>query len=553
MSFGGADNPFNAVELTPKGGDAPEQPPRLLEEIAADHDAGRAAVQAEHGEAMRQEERYRQIGEAVFALATDGAEGEKYLGRYIEHETFPDGTNRCLYQAECRRRQRQPDYDITTEEPRRIARYLALGLARSNRFTTEEKTETDKTTATVRGKATIERRKDGADRRAAWMAQFNGDFVAMVEAADTFPTDGDPLLAAEQARLKQFQQVLSVAAAVPADAAIIRERVRMVDFSAGVPDPVQFARVAIFDRPGTPSGVSVATQTAVAEALGVTLNQHQPRTASELQYALAEGRGTEMITEIRTVEEPPGSGIYVEKEVVVEERGLDYNEADRLVLSTNPLVTLYPDPPGGTRYRITGQIVGAAPVCIWREIPRTGSFPAEAINNAMNELLIDVVFRNHGLAGGLQALFGTGDSSLGTADTTDMAAVGHDSLTQGLIRMFCGENTTLGGRFLTEAELYAIGQDARWFAPDGDFGGFNRMDPQAAGSLLGALFGTGNAEIVANMNRAQLFMNTGGAEAPSFEALYRQMYPEDAAEGYQRLRALISDETMAALSFYGRN
>ncbi len=291
---------------------------------------------------------------------------------------------------------------------------------------------------------------------------------------------------------------------------------------------------------------------AVAQKLGVQFHDDDPPgKASELQDRLAKGRGAEKITETRQVEEPPGSGNFIEKEVVVGEKTLEFTERDRLVISpSNPRVTAFPDPAGSQTYRFIGEVAGGPPLSLWRDIPNAGSFPTADINNDMNVMLLDAQFRNRGLAGGIQALFGQGDSAFGVESAADAHAHGRTDLTQGLLTMFLGENTLLRSRFLTGGELISVGDDIRHIAPDGDFGAFNQMDAHKAASLMHALFGEGQVQILANMERARPFINTGGAEAPSFQRLYAKMYPEDAAAGFPRLRSIVGNDGMARLSLH---
>lgn len=212
-------------------------------------------------------------------------------------------------------------------------------------------------------------------------------------------------------QLRAFNQIITIADQVPEDAPLIRQRINQLDMSQGVPDPVQFIQSAIFSSTDYDSGVSEATQNAIAAEFGITPTRPaRPRNATEMQTTLREGRGTQEITEIQEVEEPPGSGIYVEREVVVGEEPIPFEEGDPLVLSaSNPRVVAYPDPPGSQDFRFVGQVDGSDPVSMRRNIPADGAFPAEDINNDVNEVLVDAVYRNHGLAGGVQGLLGLSD------------------------------------------------------------------------------------------------------------------------------------------------
>lgn len=104
----------------------------------------------------------------------------------------------------------------------------------------------------------------------------------------------------ERIKFAQFAAIIEIANSVPADAEIILARVETVDFSSGVPDPKQFARAFIFDTPGSalPSGVSEATQIAVAEVLGIERPDLDVVTGSEMTNVFEKGIGT------RTVRDP---------------------------------------------------------------------------------------------------------------------------------------------------------------------------------------------------------------------------------------------------------
>jgi hypothetical protein len=84
-------------------------------------------------------------------------------------------------------------------------------------------------------------------------------------------------------------------------------------------------------------------------------------------------------------------------------------------------------------------------------------------------------------------------------------------------------------------------------AIDGDLGPTNQVDPTQTVALMRAVFGNSQDEIIASMGRAQSVINTGGAETPSIQGLYQALHPEDAANGYPRLRSIIGDDYMAML------
>jgi len=291
-----------------------------------------------------------------------------------------------------------------------------------------------------------------------------------------------------------------------------------------------------------------AVRSQVEAQLGLSLRPPaQPRNASELQDSLREGRGTERVqVGTETVEEPPNSGIWIEQPIY-EEQVIPYNEADALVLSTNPLITVFPDPPGGTQHRVEGVVEGGDPVRIMVDVPPEGAFPAAVVNNRMNEQMMNTVFRSGGMTGVLEHLHGRGDSSLGAAAETDFDSLGQNDMTQSILQAFIGENATLGGRFITGSEMHDLEGGLRHLTPGGDFGAFNQMEPAAVNQLMTALLGDNRADISTNLNLARPHINTGVAETPSYEALYQAMYPDDAANGYPRLRGIIGDSGMGRL------
>lgn len=563
MSFGGADNPFGGLELTAQGGGPPEQPERPLDEIAAEHDASLAAVQAEHGEAMDEEARRQQIGEAVFAMATDGGAGEEHLGEYIEHEIFPDRMNQCLYDAECNRRQNDPEYDITTENPRTIAGFLAFGLHREYRHedrTDEELVEIAETVAaeatadsaegtaedTVETADTTETTADAYQELVAELRAEGKTTVQIINELANHPAVPD----AEKANLRGFQRLLAISQRFPDEAPLVAQRINTLDMSQGVPSPAQFIQTVIFSSPDFDSGFSQEFQTAVATEFNLTPHRpEQPRNANELQTALREGSGTREIVEVRRIEEPPGSGNWVEQEVVVGEEVIPFSPEDKLVLSEVPLVTIHPVREGGEAHRVEGHVAGSDPIGFEVDIPETGALPVGEIHRQMNKQLLDTTFSNAGLNGAMEYLTTGQDAALGTSNDTSAGAIGQADVLQNMMHAFSGYTMDINSRFLTGDELQDITPNLRWFAVDGDFGAANQNDPSQTIRLMQALFGGSQSEINANLHRANSIIDAGLPETPSYQALYARMYPEDVANGYVRLREIVGDEGMARLRF----
>lgn len=293
--------------------------------------------------------------------------------------------------------------------------------------------------------------------------------------------------------------------------------------------------------------LSEAEKQTLREVVGVTLNDHHPANATELQSALREGRGTERVqVGTETVEEPPGSGNWVERPIY-EERVLPYSESDRLVLSQSPLVTMFPDPPGSDTYRVEGQIADAAPIGFEIQVPAEGALPEAEIHQRMNQHLLDSVFSNAGLNGAMEYLSLRQDATLGGSADTNGRSVGQGDVLQNILQAFSGYSIDVNSRFMTETDLANITPDLRWLTIDGDFGHANQNDPTLTVGLMSAVFGDTATDINTNLRRANQFINAGGAEAPSYQALYAGMYPADAASGFPRLRTIIGDDAFAQL------
>ena len=282
MPSGDTDTPFGKLGLTPRAAQPPAPAARPLTEISAEHAAHHAALQAAHGEAMSQDARCRVIGEAVFALATDGGEGETHLGPYLDHAAFPEGTNRCLYEAECSRRKQEPTYDITDQAPRRMARILARGL---------QATDREATRGAERGAAQAEvRAAEHTDRaHVVWFeTTCRGSFVQAAQNADSMPVGAppNPELVAQRQRLVQFGRMWAIAQhSTPQDAARLAQHMGQLHWERGVPSPVQFIQTTLFSAPGHDSGFSAAFQSAIAAEFD--LSPHRVVTGSDYDTAMS--------------------------------------------------------------------------------------------------------------------------------------------------------------------------------------------------------------------------------------------------------------------------
>ena len=97
----------------------------------------------------------------------------------------------------------------------------------------------------------------------------------------------------ERAKLQAFRTIINIAQTTPADAKIITERLNRQNFSDGIPEPESFVYWAIFDSPNVPSGVSEATQEAIATKLGIVRHKYTVKTGGDVKDVFDTGFGTE--------------------------------------------------------------------------------------------------------------------------------------------------------------------------------------------------------------------------------------------------------------------
>lgn len=289
---------------------------------------------------------------------------------------------------------------------------------------------------------------------------------------------------------------------------------------------------------------------AVEVQLGIKAHQSIPKTASEMRDSLNKGYGTETKTEIQRVQDPV-TGEWSEQEVVVSEAPIPFSEAFPFVVSHNPHVVMYPKTPGASDYQVKGRVAGMGPVETTVEIPPTGVLPEASIHVAFNKAFIAANFRNAGLNGMLEHLCGRSDAMFGTSADVSAGAIGQTDMLQNVLQMFEGEIPDVRSRFMTGAELTGMQPELRHLTIDGDFGGMNQNDPIKVQNMMRALFGASHGEITGNLSRLRGIINSGGAETPSYQASYTKMYPEDAANGYVRLRGIIGENVMAQMDLGG--
>ena len=259
-----------------------------------------------------------------------------------------------------------------------------------------------------------------------------------------------------KARWAGLLQIHTIASRNEADSVIVSERLETVDLF-NPPSAASFARAFIFDSPGAASGVSAETQAAIASELGISLHGvAPPRNASDLQRSLREGRGVERETEIRRVEEPPGSGNFVEREVVVSEKPIPFTEADPILINTDPLIEAFPVSPGSRTHIVKAHVSGGAPSKLRLDIPEHGSLPENDINNFVVSQQTQALLANRGYAGAINDLFGAGDSSLGISGEAVQPAFGQATPSRVLTQTLLGSDFAADGRFLSQGHLDQI-------------------------------------------------------------------------------------------------
>ena len=291
-----------------------------------------------------------------------------------------------------------------------------------------------------------------------------------------------------------------------------------------------------------------AIRSRIEAQLGIKSTPSIPQNAEEMRDSLNKGYGTETKTETQTVEEPPGSGNFVEKEVIVSEATIPFSEAFPFVVSHDPYVVMFPKTPESSDYHVKGRVAGLAPVETTINIPATGALPEAEIHAAVNKTFIAGNFRNAGLNGALEHLCGRSDATLGTRADVSQGAIGQTDMLQNVLQMFGGELVDIRSGFLSAGALQGMVPDLRWLTVDGNFGAMNQNDPSKVQNMMMALFGSGHGEITNNLTKARATINSGGAEAPSFQALYKQLYPQDAVNSFERLKGFVGVKGLAAMN-----
>ncbi|MDO6730703.1 hypothetical protein Q4577_11790 [Marinovum sp. 2_MG-2023] len=289
-----------------------------------------------------------------------------YFGVEPKNDPVADQLTEILFAHEQTQVERgRDDYDVTAEERRRLDRVVERGFVEQEQaevLDAEIAEAAALDVEEVRAETNADEDVETADRYADIIREMQAEGKSNTEIIAEL-ANNEAVPASERVKLQSFIRILDLAAAVPADREVIAARINQLDMSQGVPDPVQFIQTAIFSSPDYDNGVSQATQDAIAAEFGITPTRPaRPRNASEMQTTLREGRGTREIREIQTVEEPPGSGNFVEREVVVGEEPIPFDPENPLVLSTTPPITVFPVSPGGAEHRVEGVVEGGEPV-----------------------------------------------------------------------------------------------------------------------------------------------------------------------------------------------
>ena len=230
-----------------------------------------------------------------------------YFGIEPKNDPVADQITQILYDHENRQHERgRGEYDVTDEERRRLDRVIERGMvvaaneietAALTADTVEEVSDAETIEATA---DSIETNEEGYRALLAseeYRNASNAEKIAMMSNHPDVPES-------ERAKWQSFGRIMAVAAAVPEDHAVIAARLNQLDMSQGAPDPVGFARAFILDSPNSqlPSGVSEATQAAIAETLGIERPALDVVTGSEMTDVFENGVGTRTIVDPETGE-----------------------------------------------------------------------------------------------------------------------------------------------------------------------------------------------------------------------------------------------------------
>ena len=203
-------------------------PIRTPEEVAAERAASFAEVEARQGEAVLLDARTGEIGGALMELYADKANAE-LLQPFVDDGQFPEeaATRLCKYEVD--QKAEDPAFDVTKQNPRKLAFLLkALGSRDEALETDEEEAKKDEDYTSS---------WDILSSDPDWQKLDNMEKLLRLTTEEAVPE-------AERARYQSLLTIHSLAA-TPEDAAIVTAKINSLNFDAGVPDPVLFVETQI--------------------------------------------------------------------------------------------------------------------------------------------------------------------------------------------------------------------------------------------------------------------------------------------------------------------
>lgn len=292
------------------GGNGPEMPNKRRPDAEAIADGEAAAA------ALRDLEASHALAEDPERRAADvkiWVENEcDYFGIQPKDDPVADQLTALFCDHECKQHERgREEYDVTQEEPRRLSRIIERGMTVEAELETtdaldaeseaEEEETLDEAQVTSELAETTETIEVTAESYRTAVEELQGQ--ANTSKIQTLIAD-ERVPEEYKEQLRAFSQIMTIADRVPADAPIVRQRINQLDLSQGVPDPVGFARSFLFDGPEShlKSGVSDATQDAIAEELGIVRKEFSATTGGDINDIYKNGVGTKLVRDPETGE-----------------------------------------------------------------------------------------------------------------------------------------------------------------------------------------------------------------------------------------------------------
>ena len=193
----------------------------------------------------------------------------------------------CQYQTQ-QRANGKPDYDVFKIKPR------AAHIVREHLINQDiDAVEVDQADVAGELKDEASEARTEASSFAEFKAQLEQDesWLAKPKVEQVADILNHPATPEEvKATWRQYLRVLDIAARNEADSAIIAASFEKVDIW-NPPSAESFARSFIFDNPGSDlnTGVSAATQAAIATELGITLPPREPKTGGDANDVYTHG------------------------------------------------------------------------------------------------------------------------------------------------------------------------------------------------------------------------------------------------------------------------